>query len=337
MDLDFFFPLSIIYNTIRTWVRPGQPCAPALPARRRCHSLEPLLFIYNPTAGKGQIVSELSPVLDVFTKSGWLVTVYPTQCKGDATQAARILAPGFQRVICAGGDGTLSETVAGLMELEHPPILGYIPFGSTNDCATTLDLPRKPRQAAAVAAGEGVPLPSDIGKLNGRSFVYVAAFGAFTKVSYATPQDLKNTFGHVAYILEGIASLPTIAPYHLKVEYDGRTLEDDFYFGMVSNAVTVGSFKLPQSSSVVLDDGLFEVTLVKKPVSLSDVANGFQALLSQTAGGSGALVHFQTPRVVFTCDQPIPWTLDGEFGGDQQVCVVENCRQALTIVRGIEK
>ena len=299
--------------------------------------MEPLLFIYNPTAGKGQIVSELSPVLDIFTKYGWLVTAYPTQCKGDAVQAARILSPGFQRVICAGGDGTLSETVSGLMELEHPPVLGYIPFGSTNDCAATLELPRKPRLAAAVAAGDGTPVPSDIGRLNGHTFVYVAAFGAFTKVAYDTPQDLKNTFGHIAYVLEGIASLPTIAPYHLKVEHDGEVLEDDFFFGMVSNAVTVGSFKLPQSDKVVLDDGLFEVTLVKKPVSLADIANGFQALLSQSAGGSGALVHFQTSRVTFTCGTPIPWTLDGEFGGNQEVSVVENCRRALTIVRGIEK
>ena len=303
----------------------------------RCFLLTPLLFIYNPTAGKGQIVNELSPVLDVFTKAGWLVTVYPTQCKGDASQAARLLSPGFGRVVCAGGDGTLSETVAGLMQLEKPPILGYIPLGSTNDCAATLELPRKPRQAAAVAAGEGVAFPCDIGTLNGRSFVYVAAFGAFTKVAYATPQDLKNTFGHVAYILEGIASLPTIAPYHLKVEHDGEVLEDDFFFGMVSNAITVGSFKLPQSHKVVLDDGLFEVTLVKKPVSISDVANGFQALLSPSDTGSGSLIHFQTSRVTFTCDQPIPWTLDGEFGGDHAVCEVENRRQALTVVRGIEK
>ena len=106
---------------------------------------------------------------------------------------------------------------------------------------------------------------------------------------------------------------------------------------MVSNAITVGSFKLPQSHKVVLDDGLFEVTLVKKPVSISDVANGFQSLLSPSDTGSGSLIHFQTSRVTFTCDQPIPWTLDGEFGGDHAVCEVENRRQALTVVRGVEK
>lgn len=293
-----------------------------------------LLFIYNPTAGKGQVADKLSSILDVFTKAGWLVTARPTQGKGDATQLVQALAPAFDRVVCAGGDGTLSETVAGLLKLEHPPLLGYIPSGSTNDCATTLGLPRAPRQAAAVAAGEGVPFLSDVGLLNGSPFVYVAAFGAFTKVAYGTPQDLKNTFGHLAYVLEGIASLPTITPHHLRVEYDGGVIEDDFYFGMVSNALSIGGIRPPNSGQVVLDDGLFEVSLVKKPVSLADVANGFQALLSLSPGDPGALIQFQSSRLVFTGDEPITWTIDGEYGGDRKVNVVENCQKALSILRG---
>lgn len=293
-----------------------------------------LLFIYNPTAGKGQVSDGLSPILDVFTKAGWLVTAYPTQGKGDATRVARELGTRFTRVVCAGGDGTLSETVTGLMGLEQPPLLGYIPFGSTNDCATTLSLPKIPTQAAAIAAGQGVPRSSDIGKLNGKPFVYVAAFGAFTQVAYATPQDLKNTFGHLAYIMEGIASLPTITPYHLKVEHDGQTLEDDFYFGMVSNAYSIGGIRLPNSEQVILDDGLFEVDLIKKPVSITDVANGFQTLLVQTASSAGARVHFQASRLVFTCNKPIPWTIDGEYGGNQLVNEVVNCPRALNIIRG---
>ena len=144
--------------------------------------MQKLLFIYNPTSGKGRVVEGLPSILDVFTKSGWLTTAYPTQCKGDAVRAVRELAPQYDRVVCAGGDGTLSETVAGLMELAEPPLLGYIPFGSTNDCAVNLDLPKVPTQAASIAAGAGIPRSSDIGKLNGHPFVYVAAFGAFTQV-----------------------------------------------------------------------------------------------------------------------------------------------------------
>lgn len=294
-----------------------------------------MLFIYNPTSGKGRVAEGLSEVLDVFTKAGWLVTTYPTQCKGDATRVAKELSPQFDRVVCAGGDGTLSETVTGLMELEHPPLLGYIPFGSTNDCAVTLDLPKVPVKAAAIAAGEGVPRPSDIGKLNGQPFVYVAAFGAFTKVAYDTPQDLKNSFGHLAYVMAGIASLPTIAPLHLKVEYDGNILEDDFYFGMVSNTYSIGGVRLAQNSEhVVLDDGLFEVDLIKKPVSLVDVANGFQTLLSQDPTGAGVWVHLQASHLVFTSEVSIPWTIDGEYGGESTVNEVVNCQHALDIIRG---
>lgn len=294
-----------------------------------------LLFIYNPASGTGQAKNALAPVLDVFTKAGWITTSYPTQCKGDAARTARELAGQFERVICAGGDGTLSEVVSGLMELQSPPPLGYIPFGSTNDCATTLRLPRKPREAALVAAGTGVSDPIDIGRLNGKTFIYVAAFGAFTKVAYDTPQDLKNTFGHLAYIFAGIASLPTIAPYHMKVEYDGQTLEDEFYFGMVSNSQSIGGIKPPKVDRVVLDDGLFEVTLVKKPLNLADLTDGLQALINLSpADRSGSLVQFQASSLTFTSSQPIPWTLDGEFGGSQPVNRVVNCQKALRVVHG---
>ena len=293
-----------------------------------------LLFIYNPTSGKGRVAEGLSQILDIFTKSGWLTTAYPTQGKRDAARIARELAPQYDRVVCAGGDGTLSETVAGLMELEHPPLLGYIPFGSTNDCAVNLNLPKVPTRAAVIAASTGVAQPSDIGKLNGAPFVYVAAFGAFTQVAYDTPQDLKNTFGHLAYVLEGIASLPTISPFHLKVEYDGQFLEDDFYFGMVSNALSIGGIRRPNSEQVVLDDGLFEVDLVKKPVSIADVADGFQSLIVQTPASAGARIHFQASRLVFTCEKPIPWTIDGEYGGSREVNEVVNCQGALNIIRG---
>lgn len=293
-----------------------------------------MLFLYNPTAGKGRVTADLAAVLDVFTKAGYLTTVYPTQGKADATRIAAELGGQFDRVVCSGGDGTLSETVSGLMQLDHPPVLGYIPFGSTNDCATTLRLPRDPVKAAQTASETGVPRPWDIGRLNGRPFVYVAAFGAFTEVSYDTPQDLKNTFGHLAYVMAGIASLPSITPYHMKIEYDGNTLEDDFYFGMVSNAYSIGGIRLPSSEHVVLDDGLFEVDLVKKPVSLADVANGFQALLDQNQPSAGSRIHFKASHLTFTCEQPIPWTIDGEFGGSESVNEIVNCQRALTIIRG---
>ena len=296
--------------------------------------MKSLLFIYNPTAGKGQIAENLGAILDILTKTGWLVTAYPTQSKGDAARVARELSPGYDRVVCAGGDGTLSETVSGMMELEQPPLLGYIPFGSTNDCAANLALPKVPARAALIAGETGVPRPSDIGRLNGQPFVYVAAFGAFTQVSYDTPQDMKNMFGHLAYIMEGIVSLPTITPYHLRIEYDGQVLEDDFFFGMVRNAYSIGGLRLPKSEQVELDDGLFEVDLIKKPVSITDITDGFQSLLTPSSLSGGTWIHFQTSRLVITCDKEMPWTIDGEYGGSHLVSEVVNHPRALTIIRG---
>ena len=294
-----------------------------------------MLFVYNPTAGKGAAASHLSMMVDTFTKAGWLTAVYPTQGKQDATRAVRELGAYYDRVVCCGGDGTLSETAAGLMGLSRPPVLGYIPSGSTNDCAATLHIPRSYKKAAELAAGEKELLRWDIGSLNGQSFVYVAAFGAFTKVAYATPQDLKNTFGHLAYIAAGIASIPSITPYHLKVEFDGQTLEDDFFYGMVCNTDSVAGMKNLPTDRIVLDDGLFEVILVRKPMNIWEIGAGLQTLLrpGEVEEGS-ALLSFHASQLKFTSEKPIPWTVDGEYGGSHQVSLLQNHRQALTILSG---
>jgi len=293
-----------------------------------------MLFIYNPISGKGRILDELSSILDIFTMAGFLVTVRPTQFKGEATTLAATLGGSFDRVVCAGGDGTLSETVAGLMQLEHPPILGYIPTGSTNDCATTLHLPRDILKASLVAAKTGVPRPWDVGMLNQHSFVYVAAFGAFTSVAYDTPQELKNTFGHLAYIMGGVAAIPSITPFHLKVKYDETMVEDDFYYGMVCNTVSVAGMKALPTDKVELDDGLFEVVLVRKPTSISDVSASLQALIRQAPLEEGAILSFRAAQLTITSEQPIPWTLDGEYGGSHTLSLIENRQRALTILQG---
>ena len=294
-----------------------------------------MLFVYNPTAGKGAAACHLSMMVDTFTKAGWLTAVYPTQGKQDATRAVRELGAYYDRVVCCGGDGTLSETAAGLMGLSRPPVLGYIPSGSTNDCAATLHIPRSYKKAAELAAGEKELLRWDIGSLNGQSFVYVAAFGAFTEVAYDTPQDLKNTFGHLAYIAAGIASIPSITPYHLKVEFDGQTLEDDFFYGMVCNTDSVAGMKNLPTDRIVLDDGLFEVILVRKPMNIWEIGAGLQTLLrpGEVEEGS-ALLSFHASQLKFTSEKPIPWTVDGEYGGSHQVSLLQNHRQALTILSG---
>jgi len=297
--------------------------------------MKTMLFIYNQTAGKGQLKQQLASVINRFTQAGWLVTAYPTQGKGDAARMARELGGRYDRVVCAGGDGTLSQTVSGLMELPDPPVLGYVPAGSTNDCAHNLNLPSGPVKAAMVAAG-GEPRAIDVGRINGKPFIYVAAFGAFTEVAYDTPQDLKNTFGHLAYIMAGIGQLTNLIPYHLKVEYEDTVIEDDFLYGMVCNTYSVAGVKSPvlPTDRVVLDDGLFEVVLVRKDIKLTDLTSVLQSLVLNAPVNTAAVVSFTANRVTITCDKAIPWTVDGEYGGTYAVSNLENCRRAITVVHG---
>lgn len=296
--------------------------------------MKKLLFLYNTHAGKGLLKSRLAAVQDALAAAGWDVTIHPTQGAGDATAVAAARAGEFDRIVCSGGDGTLHEVVAGLMGLENRPEVGYIPAGTTNDFAKNLSLPRGMEAMARVAAA-GVPRPVDIGSFNDRYFIYVAAFGAFTEVAYDTPQELKNTFGHLAYVMAGIASLPSITPYHLKLEYDGQTIEDDFFYGMVCNTYSVGGIKNLPTDRVDLDDGLFEVILVRKPMNIFDIGAGLQALLRPGAvEESGALLSFHAARLRFLSEKPIPWTIDGEYGGSHEINEVRNRRQALSIIAG---
>ncbi len=295
--------------------------------------MKKLLFIFNPHAGKGAIRGQLPGVLDVFTKAGYLVTAYPTQSKGDATRAAAELGGRFDRVICCGGDGTLSETIAGLLTLDSRPVLGYLPAGTTNDFARNLNLP-KGLTAAARTAATGPVRKCDVGAFNGKTFIYVAAFGVFTDVSYDTPQEFKNAFGHLAYVLEGVTRLGSIQSYRLEITHDQGTLEDEFIYGMVSNTVSVGGFKGLPASEVKLDDGLFEVVLVKRPKTLPELQSIITTLLQQKATDGGAVVSFHTARLRVACQEALPWTLDGEYGGDPQIAEIENNRQAIELVWG---
>ena len=204
--------------------------------------MKKLLFVVNGHSGKGQIKNKLLDIIDIMIKEGYHVQVHTTQEREDATKVVREQAKYYDLVVCSGGDGTLDEAVTGMMQSEVRTPLGYIPAGSTNDFANSLEIPKDMIQAAKTAV-LGVPFSCDVGEFNGDYFIYVAAFGIFTDVSYATSQELKNALGHVAYILEGAKRLYTIKTYHMRVEYDGNEIEGDFLLGMITNSTSVGGFK----------------------------------------------------------------------------------------------
>ncbi len=289
-----------------------------------------LLFVYNPHAGQGKMKGKLPDIVEAFVARGYLPTVYPTQGAGDATAIVRAFGGGYDRVVCCGGDGTLHEVVAALMDMPAPPVLGYIPAGTTNDFSRNLELPRDLVKAADVAVGEDV-LACDMGRFNGSYFVYVAAFGVFTDVSYNTPQQFKNLFGHLAYVLSGIGSLAAIRSWEMKVEYDEGELEGEFIYGMVSNTRSVGGFKGWPKEQVDLGDGRFEVILVRKPQNAAQLQSILHSVITQNPGEDGPLIGFHTSRVRFTSAKPAAWTLDGEFGGEHTQVQVENIRQPLEL------
>ncbi|MGN1133619.1 MAG: diacylglycerol/lipid kinase family protein, partial [Oscillospiraceae bacterium] len=279
-------------------------------------------------AGKGTVKSNLCDMIDVFTKHGYDVMAYPTQAVMDGYEKVKADANEYDMVIASGGDGTLSEVVNGLMETGFDKSLGYIPAGSTNDFASSLEIPKN-MTSAAEEVMNGVDFHIDIGQFNSEYFVYVAAFGAFTDVSYETPQNIKNVLGHAAYIVEGIKRLPKITSYHMKVEHDDEVLEGDFILGMVTNTMSVGGMRKLITNGVYFDDGMYEVTLVKKPNNLIDLQKTINGALLSNLEKENCFVTFKTSRVKFTSEEEIAWTLDGEAGGIHKEVMIINHEKAL--------
>lgn len=294
--------------------------------------MKTLLFIYNPAAGKAKITNALGGIAAHFQQEDWLVTLYATRAAGDGARAVQELGGSYDRIVCSGGDGTLSEVVTGMIHGGLTQPLGYLPAGSTNDFSKTLRLPSNLLRAAEVAAA-GVPFPCDMGQFNrDHIFVYVAAFGLFTSVSYETPQEIKQILGHAAYVLRGIQSLSDITSYSMTIEHDGQVEEGNYIYGMVSNSVSVGGFRSMKNHDVVLDDGKFEVLLVETPTSLAELNSIIAALLARTPNKK--VLSFQASELSFHCKDSVAWTLDGEFGGAHTDAHVKILPQVVQVIRG---
>ena len=290
-----------------------------------------MLFIYNPRAGKSQIRSNLLDMIDIFVKAGYEVTAYPTQAQGDGIRAVTERQIGYYDMIaCSGGDGTLDEVVTGMMRWEKRLPIGYVPAGTTNDFAGSLGIPRSMEKAARVIV-DGRSFRCDVGGFNENIFVYIAAFGLFTDVSYQTKQSMKNVLGHLAYVLEGAKRLFNIPSYKVKVTHDDEVIEDEFVYGMVTNSRSVGGFRNLVGKQVGFDDGVFEVTLIKTPKNPIELQEIIAALMIQQMD-SKYMYTFKSGRIMFESIEEIPWTLDGEFGGEHDEVVIENLNKELQIM-----
>lgn len=293
-------------------------------------TMKKILFIYNPNSGMGLLKPKLSDVIDIFVKGGYEVTVYPTQKYHDAVEKMQSYTEDYDLVVCSGGDGTLDEVVTGMQLRTDQVPIGYIPAGTTNDFAASLHISKDMLEAAETAV-HGTPFPCDVGMFNDDYFIYIAAFGLFTDVSYETKQSMKNILGHLAYVLEGTKRIFNIPSYRLKVTHDGNVIEDEFIFGMVTNSRSVGGFKGIIGSDVVFDDGVFEVTLIKTPKNPIELNELLGALVLRQINPE-RMYSFKSGDICFESAEEIPWTLDGEFGGAHDVVTVKNKKQALRIM-----
>ena len=274
-------------------------------------SMKKLLFVVNPCAGQRKARRYLADIIEVFNRAGYMVLTHMTECSGDGEQIVMRFAPEVDLVVCRGGDGTFNEAVSGLLKSGYEVPIGYIPAGSTNDFASSLHLSPDMVQAARdIVRGEQTQL--DIGCFEGRYFSYIASFGAFTRTSYTTPQELKNVFGHTAYLLSGIQELSQLKSYPVRFDLpDGTVIEDKFIFGAISNSTSVGGILTLSEDQVDLCDGQFELLLIRTPKDLSELTECVQALKNQTYN-CGMLTFIKTDQLKITAPESMNWTLDGE-------------------------
>jgi len=288
-----------------------------------------MLFVFNPKAGKGKIKTHLLDIVDIFSSHNYEIIIRSTQAPRDAYEKAKEYADSVDLIVCSGGDGTLDEVVTGIMEVDSSVPIGYIPAGSTNDFANSLFMPKNMIRVAEMIMAEEL-YHCDIGRFNQKTFAYVAAFGLFTDVSYETDQDLKNVLGHVAYVLEGVKRLFDIKSYHMKVSSEEVQVEDDFIVGMITNSRSVGGFKNLTGKNVDMNDGFFEVTLIvhpKNPLQLQEIMTA----LVMAEDNTDMIYSFKTRQLTIETDEEVPWTLDGEFGGNHSYVEIENRHKALNL------
>lgn len=294
--------------------------------------MKKIYFIYNPHAGKEQIGSKLNEIIQILAEKDNELTVVPTIGYLDAMERITNLPDHYDMVVCSGGDGTLDEVVTGMMKRpkERRIPIGYIPAGTTNDFARSLEIPRNMPDAARNAMN-GKGFACDIGSFNEDSFVYIASFGIFTEVSYSTKQEIKNVLGHMAYILEGMKSLYNIKSYQMKVSCEEMEFEGDFLFGMITNSKSVAGFKGLVKGDVQFDDGVYEVTFIRRPKNPLELQEILAALLRAELN-SDYMYSFRTKRLTVESEGMVPWTLDGEFGGEHDRVIIENNQRAVDII-----
>ena len=294
--------------------------------------MKKLLFIMNPLAGMKKANRYLADIIALFNRAGYDVLTYMTAAPGDCITAVEQKAASMDLIVCVGGDGTFNETVSGLLHTGLDIPVGYIPAGSTNDFAASLNLPTNVLEAAQLIV-EGEPVAYDVGRFGDRHFTYVASFGAFTRVSYATPQSVKNALGHTAYLLSGLQEISQIRPFHVRFDLDdGQVIEDDFIFGAISNSTSMGGILTLDPKQVDMQDGKFELFLVRAPKDVLELSECAKALTEQKYNCK-VITFCSASRITVTAPSEMNWTLDGEMEPGHETVLVENLHHSIRLMQ----
>ncbi len=291
-----------------------------------------ILLIINPKAGKSKAKTALFDIIDTLGEYDTRVITEITRYSGHARDICKSIDDDIYSVICAGGDGTLNEVIAGVIESKKDIPIGYIPMGSTNDFATTLHL-SKDFKKATLDITNGSIKSIDVGRFAARYFTYVASFGAFTKSSYSTPQDVKNILGHTAYVLEGLKDIPTIKAEHIKLTVDGgKVYEGDYIFGAIANTTSVGGILSLKEDLVTMNDGKFEMILVKNPTNITELNKCINDILTKNLDSSDMIEFANVESVKVESETPLTWSLDGERANTDGNVFIRNIKQAVKMI-----
>ena len=290
-----------------------------------------LLLIVNPRSGKAKMKTYLLPVTEIFSNAGYDVTVYPTKNQGDATlRTAQVKEGEFDLTVVCGGDGTLNEAVTGFMQSGVKCLLAYIPLGTLNEWSSGLGIARSIIQAAKdITSGKKITL--DAGKFGDKYFTYTASFGAFTSASYSAPQDIKNVLGQAAYVFEGVKSLGNIKPIPLKFKCKEREIEGDFLFGAITISMSVGGIVKFDENVVKLNDGLFEVFLIRNPDNILGLQPLIDGIVRREFDREG-IEFFHTSSITVSGGADVSWTLDGEYAPGQDKIKIKNIHNAIDLI-----
>lgn len=288
-----------------------------------------LIFIINSRAGVKKKDDFFENVINEFEDYGYSTEIHYTRAQGDGIRLVLEYARRADLIVCMGGDGTLNEVIEGIIVGGIAAPLGYIPAGSTNDFAASLGLSTQPEEAARDIMKKSAK-PIDIGRFNGRYFVYTASCGIFTRSSYETPQNFKNIFGHFAYVLEGIKDLGNVKQLKLNINYDGKKKKGNYLFAAICNSTSIGGIMTIDKDKVDFADGYFEMLLIKYPKDLIELGVLITNLQNQVYEDGVELIPVSRAKIE-DCTE-IDWSLDGEKAEGEKVIDFEVFHRAVNFI-----